>query len=338
VFKTTDGGKTWKKVLYVDADTGCSDLSMDPQEPGILYAGMWSFRRYPDFFNSGGKGSGLYKSTDGGESWKRLDNGFPKGELGRVAVVVAPSRAATVYALVESKDKAKEKQTTALYRSDASANCRARRSTSRCGRSPPPVVTRTTCASTSRASTISTDGGRASTTCSPAARAATTAITRSDPPERRAGPDGDRRRALHLSAAATGLSRNLPLGQFTRSRSTTGSVQGLRPPGQLLGRPLEWGINNADWSASLATFPDAKSELRLHHDQGGVATVDLTGVSKDIKPYADKARRSSVSTGTPASCRRPTIRPELRARSTSARSTSCVRRTAATAGSGSRPT
>ncbi len=71
VYKTTDGGKTWKKVLYVDADTGCSDLAIDPQDPTILYAGMWQFRRTPWFFHSGGPGSGLYKSTDGGETWKK---------------------------------------------------------------------------------------------------------------------------------------------------------------------------------------------------------------------------------------------------------------------------
>ena len=65
VFKTTDGGENWEKVLYVDEDTGCSDLSIDPQSPNTLYAGMWQFRRYPDFFESGGPGSGLYKSTDG---------------------------------------------------------------------------------------------------------------------------------------------------------------------------------------------------------------------------------------------------------------------------------
>src|SRR6476661_2104532 len=69
VYKTTDGGKTWKKVLYVDADTGCSDLAVDPQDPSILYAGMWQFRRTPHSFSSGGKGSGLYKSSDGGETW-----------------------------------------------------------------------------------------------------------------------------------------------------------------------------------------------------------------------------------------------------------------------------
>lgn len=111
VYKTTDGGKSWKRVLYVDADTGCSDLAIDPQEPRILYAGMWTFRRSPHSFRSGGKGSGLWKSTDGGETWREIEKGLPEGEKGRIAVAVAPSRPSVVYAVVESKD-------TALYRSD----------------------------------------------------------------------------------------------------------------------------------------------------------------------------------------------------------------------------
>ena len=111
VFKTTDGGKTWKKMLYVDADTGCSDLQLDPEMPSVVYAGMWQFRRQPDFFNSGGAGSALYKSTDGGEHWQKLTSGIPAGHLGRIAVAVAPSRPSVVYALIESKK-------TALYRSD----------------------------------------------------------------------------------------------------------------------------------------------------------------------------------------------------------------------------
>ncbi|MBW8873501.1 MAG: glycosyl hydrolase [Acidobacteria bacterium] len=111
VYKTTDGGKTWKKVLFVDPDTGCSDLAVDPQDPSILYAGMWQFRRTPWSFRSGGKGSGLYKSTDGGETWRPLKNGLPAGEKGRVAVAVAPSRPSVVYALVEAEK-------TALFRSD----------------------------------------------------------------------------------------------------------------------------------------------------------------------------------------------------------------------------
>ncbi|UCF35746.1 MAG: glycosyl hydrolase, partial [Acidobacteriota bacterium] len=111
VFKTTDGGKSWKKVLYVDENTGCSDLAMDPQNPDILFAGMWEFRRYPDFFTSGGPGSGLYRSTDGGENWTELTAGLPESDKGRIAVETAPSRASRVYALIESEN-------TALYRSD----------------------------------------------------------------------------------------------------------------------------------------------------------------------------------------------------------------------------
>ena len=111
VFRTTDGGKTWKKVLYVDANTGCGDLALDPQDPTILYAGMWQFRRQPDFFSSGGPGSGLYRSNDGGDTWKKLSEGLPKSHLGRIGLAVAPSRPSTVYAVVESKE-------TALYRSD----------------------------------------------------------------------------------------------------------------------------------------------------------------------------------------------------------------------------
>jgi photosystem II stability/assembly factor-like uncharacterized protein len=111
LYKTTDGGETWERVLYVDEHTGCSDLDMDPQDPDILYAGMWQFRRAPDFFTSGGPGSGLYKSTDGGASWTELTEGLPAGEKGRVTVAVAPSRPNRVYAVVEADE-------TWLYRSD----------------------------------------------------------------------------------------------------------------------------------------------------------------------------------------------------------------------------
>ena len=111
VYRTTDGGKTWQRVLFVNRDTGCSDLAMDPQDPRILYAGMWQFRRRADFFTSGGPGSGLFKSTDGGATWRPLTRGLPDGEKGRVAVAVAPSRPSVVYAVVEARR-------TALYRSD----------------------------------------------------------------------------------------------------------------------------------------------------------------------------------------------------------------------------
>lgn len=103
VFKSTDEGKTWKKILYVDSGTGCADLDMDPQEPEVLYASMWQFRRYPWFFTSGGKGSGLHKSIDGGKTWNKIHKGFPKGDLGRIALAISPTRPGTLYALVEAK-------------------------------------------------------------------------------------------------------------------------------------------------------------------------------------------------------------------------------------------
>jgi photosystem II stability/assembly factor-like uncharacterized protein len=113
VFKTTDGGRTWKKVLYVDEKTGCAELVMDPSNPNKLLAAMWEYRRWPWFFKSGGPGSGLYITYDGGENWKRLgsENGLPKGDLGRIGIAISKSNPDVVYALVEAKHNG-------LYRSE----------------------------------------------------------------------------------------------------------------------------------------------------------------------------------------------------------------------------
>ena len=111
VYRTTDGGKNWKRILYVDENTGCADLAMDPGNPDILYAGMWQYRRWPWFFKSGGPGSGLYRSLDGGQSWKKIHKGFPTGELGRIGIATCPSKPERVYCLVEAGR-------TALFRSE----------------------------------------------------------------------------------------------------------------------------------------------------------------------------------------------------------------------------
>ncbi len=110
VYKSTDNGKTWEQVLYVNENTGCIDLDIHPGQSNILFAAMWEFRRKPWFFTSGGKGSGLFKSVDGGKTWKKLQKGLPKGELGRIALDIAPSKPEIVYALVEAEK-------TALYKS-----------------------------------------------------------------------------------------------------------------------------------------------------------------------------------------------------------------------------
>ncbi|MEM7371953.1 MAG: hypothetical protein AAF587_25280 [Bacteroidota bacterium] len=105
IYKSIDGGKSWSKTLYIDQETGCADLVIDPSNPNKLLAAMWSHRRNPDYFRSGGAGSGLYLSYDGGESWKQITDkqGLPSGELGRIGLSFSPSNSSYVYAYIESK-------------------------------------------------------------------------------------------------------------------------------------------------------------------------------------------------------------------------------------------
>ena len=114
VYKSTDGGTTWEKILYIDETTGCGDLVMDPNDPNTLYASMWEFRRTGWSFSSGGEKSALYKSTDGGKNWDKIHNGFPAGKLGRIAVAVAPSESNILYSVLETE----EDDDRGLYRSD----------------------------------------------------------------------------------------------------------------------------------------------------------------------------------------------------------------------------
>lgn len=104
LYKSTDGGKTWAKSLYISDKAGCADVSLDPNNPNIVYASTWEFRRLPYLFNSGGKGSGIFKSMDGGKTWKELTNGLPAKPFGRTALALAPSAPENLIAIVEAKD------------------------------------------------------------------------------------------------------------------------------------------------------------------------------------------------------------------------------------------
>src|SRR5436853_1575263 len=131
VYKTTDGGKSWNKILKgPNLSTGCSMISMNPQDPKALFAGMWDFRRKGWTFRSGGEnatahsGSGFFQTPDGGSTWKELDEksakGLPPKPWGRIAVTVAPSKPNVVYAMIESKRSA-------LFRSDDGVETREER-------------------------------------------------------------------------------------------------------------------------------------------------------------------------------------------------------------------
>lgn len=113
IFRTLDGGRTWAKVLYVDDRTGASDLAMDATNPRILYAAFWQVHRKPWTIDSGGPGSGLYRSTDAGDTWKKLTEGLPEGIWGKVTVTVSPRNPARVFAMIEHAG-----DTGGLFRSD----------------------------------------------------------------------------------------------------------------------------------------------------------------------------------------------------------------------------
>ena len=299
LYRTSDGGATWERILFVDDDTGCVDIALDPDDPSIIYAAMWQFRRSADFFTSGGPGSGLYRSGDGGGTWTELRTGLPEGELGRIAIAVPPTRPETVYAVVESA-------VTAFYRSDDKGATWRQTSDAEAVKGRPfyfsllipDPVDPDRVYKTANGLLVSRDGGTRWEGTGGWVHADRHAlwINPRDPNHMIVGTDG----GVYITRSRGNAWRhvpNLPVSQFYRvavdDRRPFWVYGGLqdngtwRAPSRSVG-----GIENADWENlgggdGFAVAVDRRDPDLVYWEwQGGnISRLDLrTGESKDIKP------------------------------------------------------
>jgi len=306
VYRTKDFGKTWENVLKVDDKTGCSDLAVDPQDPNILYAGMWQVRRWPWKFESGGPGSGLYRSMDGGDTWQELMNGLPEGDKGRIAVAPAPSRPSVVYALVEAKK-------TALYRSDDLGEHWAKVNTSMNVQMRPFYFALVVpdpqdfnrVYKPSLTLSVSRDGGKSFTSPFNALSGGAVHsdlhalwINPKDPEQLVLGTDG----GVYISNDRGGhwrMVRSLPVGQFYQVGFDMAYPYdvygGLQDNGSWMGPSAgTGGVQNRDWDNigfgdGFHAYPDPTNDQYVYSEyQGGnlLRYQRGTGEVKQIRPYA----------------------------------------------------
>jgi photosystem II stability/assembly factor-like uncharacterized protein len=313
VFKTTDGGKTWNKILYIDENTGCAELEIDPKNPEIIYAAMWSHRRFPDFFDSGFTGtSALMKSSDGGKTWNKIHNGLPKTMLGRIAITAAPTNSKILYASVEAAgDSLKSgNENKGLYKSiDAGASWKKINSDfnntvrpfyfSRMVVDPTTDSVLVKCAFVP---IISVDGGKKFRQIGSGVHSDIHAawIDPNNPKHILLGTDGGVYESFD-QAYSFKMWMNLPVGQFYHvaldNEIPFNIYGGLQDNGSWHGPSQKaGGITNSDWKPTYGgdgfwSHPHPTDHNIVYAEyQGGhmVRYNKKSGVAKDIRPYPEK--------------------------------------------------
>jgi photosystem II stability/assembly factor-like uncharacterized protein len=304
VYKTEDGGATWKRVLYVDERTGVADLVMDPANPRKLFAALWDFQRQPWTFRSGGPGSGLYVTYDGGATWKKQteDDGLPKGQLGRIGLAIAPSEPNVVYALVEAAQSALLRsndggRTWKAVNTDSDVNPRPFYFDHIFVDSADPGRLYRLFTNLS----VSDDGGKTFTLIGARALHADHHAFWIDPRNPLHIWDGNDGGAYesHDRGATWRFMQNLPVGQFYHVRLDNAVPYnvygGLQDNGSWKGPSNVWeqsGIRNHHWSEvgfgdGFDTVPDPNDTMRGYSmsQEGHLMRWDLrTGERKDIRP------------------------------------------------------